>query len=173
MLKNNDIIATLTDTQKIRLLTGVGSLAGNDFKILGIRGVKALNIKDYGRNKFPHATALAHAWSEDLWKRVADVKAAKLIDAGADLAIVPGAKTKISPFRREITEDPYLASRFASVHSSRVEAAGLTSALSGYYLTEGDTAWMDEHPSNRFVNEFVTMPYLESIKSGNASAVMT
>ena len=47
MLKHNDIIDKLTDEQKIRLLTSIGTLDGKDFKILGIDEVSIKKMKDY------------------------------------------------------------------------------------------------------------------------------
>ena len=173
MLKNKDIIAQLTDSQKVRLLTSIGNLSGKDFKILGIDGIKAGNMKDYGRDVFPHSTALAHSWDEELWHDVASAKAQMLIDDGVDFAIVPGAKIKLSPYRREVTEDTYLAARFSASHASAAESAGLKSALSGYYLTESDTSWMDKSPSERAINEFVVQPYESSLNVSGSSAIMT
>ena len=173
MLKNNDVIAKLTDGQKVRLLTGVGSLSGKDFKILGLRGVKACNTKDYCRDTIPHAAILSNAWNEELWYEVAGVKANELAKDEADLALVPGAKIKISPFRREMTEDPFLASRFSAVHSAACKDVGLRTALSGYYLTGADVEWMDTEPSDRVLNEFVGAPYAAAADVGRADAVLT
>ena len=173
MLKNKDVIAQLTDSQRVRLLTGVGSLSGKDFKILGIRGAVARNMKDYGRDLFPHSAILSHSWNESLWYSVAEAKSDMLIKDGADLAIVPGAKIKLSPYRREITEDPYLASRFSASHARAAEKAGLSASLSGYYLTESDVEWMDNTPSARVIGEFVTKPYADAVTDGGATAIMT
>lgn len=173
MLKNKDVIAELTDSQKVRLLTGVGCLSGKDFKILGIRGATACNMKDYGRDIFPHSTILSHSWNEKLWYRVAEAKADMLVKDGADIAVVPGAKIKLSPYRREITEDPYLASRFSASHASAADKAGLKATLSGYYLTESDVERMDSLPSERVISEFMTYPYVRGTEDGKATAVMT
>ena len=173
MLKNNDIIAQLTDGQKVRLLTGVGSLSGKDFKILGIPAVVARNMKDYGRDIFPHSTILSHSWNEDLWYSVAEAKARMIANDGAGLAIVPGAKIKLSPYRREITEDPYLATRFATSHAEAAKEVGFVSALSGYYLTESDAEWMDKEPSKRVINEFFAKPYDKTAVDSGVEAVMT
>ena len=62
MLKYNDLISKLTDEQKIRILTGVGDIAGKDMKILGVPPVKAENMKDCARDLFPHTTSISHAW---------------------------------------------------------------------------------------------------------------
>lgn len=173
MLKNKNIISQLTDSQKVRLLTDVGGLSGKDFKILGLRGVTVGNMKDYGRDIFPRASILAHSWDEQLWYDVATAKTKMIMNDGADIAIAPGAKIKFSPYRREITEDPFFASRFSSVHASASRDLGVKTALSGFYFTETDIQWMDKEPSQRVVKEFMTAPYSSSVDESDAYALMT
>ena len=173
MLKHNNIISQLSDSQKIRLLTRVGKLTGKDFKILGLEGVTVRNIKDYGRDIFPCAAALSHSWDEELWYDVAKAEAQMSAYDGADTVIVPGPKIKFSPYRREITEDPMLASRFSSVHAKAVHDLGMKNALSGYYLTESDEEWMDKEPSARVINELFVSPYLDAISQDDADAIVT
>ena len=173
MHKHSDIIAKLTDSQKIRLLTGVGSLTGRDFKILGIGGVVARNMKDYGRDEFPHTTALAHAWDKDVWQSVAAMKTRMMLSDGVGLAIAPGAKIKISPFRREVSEDPLFAAEISAAHAKAAKEEGLTTALSGCYLTDSDVEWLDKEPSERAIAELVTAPYLRALALGGADAVAT
>ena len=54
MLKYSDRITKLTDGQKIRILAELGELSGKDMKNLGIPSMKAGNMKDYGRSRYPH-----------------------------------------------------------------------------------------------------------------------
>ena len=173
MFKYNDIISQLSDSQKIRLLTSVGELLGNDFKVLGLGGVTVRSMKNYGREIFPRAAALSHSWNESLWNDVARAEAQMIADDGADLVIVPGAKIKFSPYRREISEDPFLASRFSAAHAKAAHDMGIKTALSGYYLTESDVEWMDKEPDQRVINEFFVSPYLNSLSGGSADAVVT
>lgn len=173
MLKYNDIISQLSDSQKIKLLTSVGKLSGNDFKVLGLGGVSVRSMKNYGREIFPRAAALSHSWNEALWNDVARAEAQMIADDGADFVIVPGAKIKFSPYRREISEDPLLASRFSAAHAKAAHDMGIKTALSGYYLTESDVEWMDKEPDQRVINEFFVSPYLNSLLGGSADAVVT
>lgn len=168
MLNNNDIIAKLTDSQKIRILTDVGSLSGTDFRIMGLCGAGLKNIKDYGRSVFPRASAMSHSWDEQLWGRVSEARARLAAADGAETVIVPGPKIKFSPYRREITEDPFLASVLSSSGAAAVRSIGMRAALSGFYLTESDVAWMDKEPSERIVNEFFGAPYESAAETSDA-----
>lgn len=173
MLNNQELISKLTDNQKIRILTGLSTLSGKDFEILGLRGLKIENIKDFGRSLYPSAGALSHAWSEELWQRVAKARATEARDSGADLLISPGAKIKLSPYRRESTEDPYFATVYSASQLRGATSVGLDSALSSYHITESDVAFMDDLPSERVLNEFVINPYMKASKLGGASALIT
>lgn len=173
MLKHNDRISLLSDDQKVRLLTGIGNLSSKEMKILGIPEMRFGDMKDYGRNIIPNATSLSNAWDVDLWKRVAEEKAATMLEDGLDLVLIPGPKIKLSPYRREISEDPYLASRFSEIHRKTAVALGATVAENGYYLTDPDVKWMDEHPNERVLGELVAMPYRESLTGGGVRAVVT
>ena len=97
MLKHNDVISALTLSQKIRMLTGAGSLTGKDMKILGIGQIKTADMKDFGRGIYPNVTALAHSWNENVWYGVAKEKTEIMKREGANFIISPGAKIKLSP----------------------------------------------------------------------------
>ena len=143
MLKYNDIIIKLTDEQKIRILTGVGNISGNDMKLLGIPSLKAGNMKDYCTDQYPHAASLAHSWNKTLWENIANAKILEMSKDDVNLFVAPGAKIKLSPYRKEITEDPYLASMISGAYMRAASAAGITAGASKYYIAEADVSWMD------------------------------
>ena len=173
MLKYNDLISRLTDGQKVRILTGVGDLSGKDLKILGIPRVKIGNIKDYGRDLYPHATALAHSWDTALWEQVAYEKTVMMLDDKVKVAIAPGAKIKLSPYRRENTEDPYLAEEMSAAYLRGVGRLGVIKVSAGLYVTEGDIDFMDEEPNERVINDFLIAPYLNARRKGKAEGIVT
>ena len=173
MLKHNDIIEKLTVSQKVRLLTSVGSLSGKDFKILGIEGVSVRNMKDYARDTIPSFAALSHSWSREVFYDTALARANMLLDDGAGFAIAPGAKIKLSPFRKEASEDPYLSSVFSEEHMRAAKDAGLLTGAAGYYLTAPELDWLDKLPSERVLNEMISRPYSRAIKNSGADGVIT
>ena len=173
MLKYNDIISKLSEAQKIRILANVGSLSGNDLKILGIPSVKPGYMKDYCREKYPHAVCLAHSWDSSLWGEVAAARAAEMVANEVNLFITPGARVKLSPYRKEMSEDSYLSYRMAAAQALSVGRYGGVCALSGYYLTEADAEWLDVHPSQRVINEEIVNPYVKTIRAGGSRALLT
>lgn len=173
MLKYNDLISKLTDEQKIRILTGVGDISGKDMKILGIPTVRTENMKDCQRDLYPHTTSISHAWDEGLWGSVASAKIAKMTSGGANFAIVPGARVKMSPYRKEATEDPYLASVLSGAYLNAATSAGMNACAAGYYVTESDTDWLDAQPNENVINQFIVEPYARAAELGGTSAKLT
>lgn len=169
----DDIISALTLPQKIRILTRAGDLSGKDIKNLGIRSIDVGDMKDYGRGVFPNATALINSWNEDIWGEVARAKTEMIAAEGKNLVIAPGPKLKISPYRREISEDPCLASRFSLANQTAVTKMGKAVAPSGFYLTKSDVEWLDRTPNDRIIHEFITLPYVDSMPTSTVRAVVT
>lgn len=172
MLKYNDIITKLTDEQKIRILTGFGNMS-KELKQLGIPQIKIANMKDYGKGLYPHPASLSHSWNTELWESVALDKALQMRDDGVSFAIASGAKIKLSPYRKELTEDPYLASRISSAYMRSATEGGIAAGASGYYVAELDADWMDKEPNERALNEYIVYPYLDAAKDSGADIIVT
>ncbi len=173
MLKYSNKITKLTDSQKIRILSGVGSISGKDMKNLGIPTLAVGNMKNYGRSIYPHTTSICHSWNTGLWSDVAKAKVKMMANEGIGFAIAPGAKIKLSPYRKETTEDPYLASLLSGAYMKAATDAGMRSGASGYYLTEADVRWLDASPNNRILNEYFAMPYAYASEISSSSCVVT
>jgi beta-glucosidase len=173
MLKYNDLIAKLTDGQKIRILTGISDLSGKDLKILGIPRVNVGIMKNFLRDEFPRDSILSHSWDTALWEQVSREKMQKMRKEDVNFAVVPGAKIKFSPYRREISEDPYLATRMSKAFSKGASELCKLTARSGFYLTEADEKWMDSSPNERIINEYFINPYINSMTDSESGATLT
>lgn len=173
MLKYNDIIIKLTDEQKIRILTGVGNISGNDMKLLGVPSLKVGNMKDYCTDQYPHAASLAHSWNKTLWENVANAKIVEMSKDDVNLFVAPGAKIKLSPYRKEITEDPYLASMISGAYMRATSEFGIVAGASKYYVAEADVAWMDKLPNDRILQEYIVKPYVDASQMSGIDTVIT
>ena len=173
MHRHEKIISKLTDLQKVHILTDLDYLDSRDMKILGVPALKVGNMKNIMKGVYPHRAAISRSWDKELWRAVATDKAALLSADGVGLAEVPGARIKLSPYRREVTEDPYFASVMSGIYQKAAKDAGMYTALSGCYLTRSDTDFMDLTPNERTVAEFIAKPYIDSIAYGGAEAVVS
>ena len=173
MLKHNDIISKLSDSQKIRIISGISSLSGKDLKILGIPKINPGYIADYAQEIYPEASVLAHSWNPELWNHVSLAKIGRMTSDGVNFFVAPGAKIKLCPYRNEISEDAHLASVMSGSYASAATLCGAVTGLSGYYLTESDTEWLDEYPSERVINEQINIPYLRALTQSGARAILT
>ena len=173
MLKHNDIISKLSDAQKIRIISNVSTLSGKDLKILGIPKINTGYLADYARELYPEASVLANSWSPALWKHVSLAKISRMTSDGVNFIVAPGAKIKLCPYRKEISEDAHLASVISQSYASASSECGAITGLSGYYLTKSDTEWMDEHPFDRVINEQINVPYYRALTQSGARAILT
>ena len=173
MLKYSDIINKLTDKQKIRLLADIRTLSDKEFKILGIPSVKVGDMKDYFRDVYPHATALSHSWDTELWRKIAEDKVSDMCRDEVNFSIAPGARIKFSPYRKEISEDPHLASAMSAIFQKASTDCGLITGMSGCYITDSDIGFMDDVSNERVIHEYLTKPYIDSTRYGGAQAVIS
>ncbi len=173
MHKHNDIISRLTDAQKIKMLTSAGDLTGKDLKIMGIPELRVGDMKDYGRELFPNVTALAHCWNEEIWYDVAAERSEMMLRDKVNFIMAPGPRIKLSPYRREVGEDPLLASTLASAHIRAAADRGAVAAASGLYITESDTDWLDKSPDSRAIGELIVSPFRKSVEGISKKAVVT
>ena len=171
MRKYDDIISRLTLSQKIKILTSAESLSDKDMNIPGALQINAADMKDYGRGIIPNVTSLAHSWNEELWYSVSKAKTEMMLRDGKNFLLVPGSKIKFSPYRREISEDPYLASAISSAHIKAAADIGVVSAATGLYLTKADTRWLSEKPDTRVIHEFLTAPFKNALVPGSVRVI--
>lgn len=167
MLTYEEIISKLSEGQKIRILTDIDELADKSMAELGIPPIKVAYLRHGQRTTFPTPTALAHSWDKELTHAVAATAAASMKAEGKNFIITPSAKIKFSPGRNEMSEDVYFSSEMASTYVDAVNAVGSVPCVGGYYLTDSDVYWMDTHPSERVINEYMVKPYADTLgKSG-------
>ncbi|MBR5438670.1 MAG: glycoside hydrolase family 3 C-terminal domain-containing protein [Clostridia bacterium] len=142
-------------------------------KILGIPEIKSGDMKDYCRNLFPNSTALSHAFDRNVWHDVSMQKSKQMLEDNVNFVLTNGPKIKISPYRREISEDAFLASEMSTSMLKGANDAGAVAGALGMYLTEADTDWMDIAPDERVINEALVYPYLKTVtKNKNSCLVM-
>ena len=173
MLKYNDVIVKLNDEQKIRILSGAGNISGKDMKNLGIPCIRTGNMKDCDRDLYPHSTSISHAWNTTLWREVSLQKTQKMAQDGVDFLVAPGAKIKLSPYRKEISEDPYLASAVSAAYLKAAADYGAMVGASGYYITESDVEWLDEEPNDNVIRKYVVDPYKKASELSHGAAIIT
>jgi len=174
MLKYNSMISSLTDDDKVRILTDVMSLSDGERASLGISGFAYLNMRRMLKeSEYPSPQALAHSWDKELIYELSGEVALSMTTPVSNVIATPGAKVKLSPYRNEMSEDTYLSQTLATEFARGVSYAGASAAMSGYYLTDTDVEWMDVSPSKAVLHEFLIEPFKRSISDSGASAVIT
>lgn len=174
MLKYEKIIEQLTTAQKVRMLCDVSCLSEKEYRVLGIPEMKTAYLEDKCGTKYPSPYMMANSWNTDLVGEVARDTAKSMSEEGYTLAITPGAKIKISPYRTALSEDAFLASELAGKYLEATKAVGLASCIKDFSLTADEIEWMDETPKSRYIYEYLVKPYrMAAKKSGFEGALVT
>ena len=173
MLKHERIIKRLSMAEKIGILTDITALEDDNISKLGVPKLDVLYMRHMMRERFPMPSALAHSWDRELIRDVAGLVANDVHDGKSAIVVTPGAKIKLSPYRNEISEDPYLASALSREFVTGAKSTGVAAAMAGYYLAETDADMMDKKPSERVINEFVVEPYSSAVSASQADAILT
>ena len=114
MLKYLTIINQLSDKDKISILSDVRSLSYKEYKVLGIPEINVGFLDGFYGGGGISPSTLANSWDKKLFFDVASDAAKKMKAEGINLAIVPGAKIKITPSENAVSEDPLLSVNISS-----------------------------------------------------------
>ena len=173
MLKHERIVKRLSTAEKIGILTDITALDDENISKLGVPKLNVLYLRHMMKGRCPLPAALAHSWDRELIRDIAGYVSNDVARSNAALVITPGAKVKLSPYRNDLSEDPYLAAELSTEFAVGVRNGGLATAMSGYYVTDVEADMMDKKPSERVINEFVVDAYASAMNSSGSEAVIT
>ncbi|MGN0813804.1 MAG: glycoside hydrolase family 3 C-terminal domain-containing protein [Candidatus Coproplasma sp.] len=173
MLKHREIIEKLTTDQKLRLIASLSALSSPEFEGTGIPFVRfsdlpSLNAKN--RYAFPAFSALANSWNAELMGEVSGILTSAENSNGIDMAFTPDLRLKSHPYSHGMTEDPYLAERYADSVSASIVSSGVLPCLSECGLTEDDAYYADKEVNRRALRDYYLRPF-SSYLSGENKAV--
>ena len=173
MLQYPNIIQQLSNSDKIQLLCDMQSLADKKYRVLGIPAVTIASVEDYCGKAFPSPVALANAWDGAIAESTAHHIFRKMADEGIDLAIIPGPKPKISPYRAALSEDPLLARTITDSYLRAATQYGISVALDNVCIEDDEIFWLDDQPDARMVQELLVNPYAQAAFAPSCKALIT
>ena len=113
MLKHKYIIDRLSESQKIKILTNVGSLADEEYEKLGIPAFKLSSVEGFKQEIYPSPKSLANSWNSRVISDVATDMAVGMAANGINAISVPSPVPMLNICDTAITEDPFLSSRLS------------------------------------------------------------
>lgn len=173
MLKYPNLIAQLSDSDKISILCDIQQLTHKKYKILGIPSLSIASVQDYCAGDYPSMIALSNTWDTALIEEIASQQLQQMAAQGVDLAIIPGPRPKVDPYKSALSEDPLLASAVAASYIRAAKRYGITIGLDGFFITSGDVQWMDIQPDERVIQQYWVKPYADASKEAPCAVFMT
>ena len=173
MLKHYDIIGRLSDNDKIHILCDIKCLSDKNYRVLGIPDISTSTLEELLDSDLPSPEALANSWDLPLIGRVADEAFKKAILGEKGFVKIPGPKIRINPYRKAISEDPFLASEISKQYVCAGQKADIAVGMSGFGLHSDETEWLDDLPNERFIQEFIVKPYKSAAEGARCAAIFS
>ena len=171
MLKYEDIIKRMSDSEKIQILCDIRSLSDKNYRSKGIPEIRTASVTELGEGEFPSPEALSNTWDLSLVRDVADALVEKAAEKNTDMLSVPAPRAKVSPYRKSLSEDPLLASLIAEEYLKCAERVQISSCVEGFGLYEDELPYIDEEPNDRFLRDFLLKPYAQTLSKTKCAAL--
>ena len=172
MLKYENIIARLSESAKIDILTNLGALSDRELISVGLPSFKSGTLEQVTKGIYPPYAYLANAWDTGLVRKIAGNVGSSMLSQGIGFGVLPSAKIKINPYRSCVSEDAHLSSRIAEAYALGLKDAGVTPCISGFSIEPDEVAWLDRLPDNRIIYEYIVKPYINAMQQGGVSAMV-
>lgn len=173
MLKYLNIIQQLSDSDKIHILCDINLLEEKKYRVLGIPALRMVSLQDFHGADAPSPLALSNTWDPLLAENVANHLFRAMAEQGVDLAIIPGPKLKINPYRAALSEDPALSCAMVASYMRAAAQFGVSVILDGFCILPDEVEWLDQQPDEQVLREFIIKPYLAAIGADACKGVLT
>lgn len=172
-MKYEEIIAKLTDEQKLSLAASLKSLADPAFAEAGIPALRYIGPHRANARcgyVLPSYAAMANSWNAGLIYGATAMLAAQAHADGVNFMFTPQLRLRSDPYERGMTEDPYLGDVYAHAAADAIKSCGVLPCLTGCGLSERDAAFLDKEVNPRALHEYFLRPF-SSYASGENPAV--
>ncbi len=182
------LVAGLSVTDKVLLLTGADSWRTQGAEALGLRpmimsdgpaGVRGV-VLDERRpsSSLPCPSALGATWDTDLIAEVGAALGAEARSKGVDVLLAPTINLMRTPLGGRgfefFAEDPVLTARLAAAYVRGVQSAGVGATLKHFVGNDSETGrWTyDVHVAERVLREVYLAPFEACVREAGAALVM-
>ena len=137
MQKQEDIIKKLSQEEKLALAASLDATAEPWAEQSGIPCVNLYNYSTENVGIYPELSALAQSWNMQLLSDIAQDLAADSERKGKGLLCLKNMGVKDNPYRKGISEDPYVCAAIAEAAGGGIRKAGMIPCFSGYVPESG------------------------------------
>ena len=180
-----DLLARLTQKEKLSLMSGASAFATHGIERLGIPG---LNLSD-GPNGvrsnageattvFPTGSALAASWNPMLLESVGQAIAREALALNIQVMLGPNVNIQRSPLGgrnfESYSEDPYLAGRIGTGFVKGVQSQGVGTSVKHFVANEQEADRMrgDSIVDERSLREIYLLPFEMIVKEAHPWTIM-
>ena len=173
MLKHVDIISQLSDSDKINILCNVSNLSDRKYRILGVPRITISSLEEMCKQKYPSPVALANTWDTDLISRISNSVFRDAAENDVNMLTLPSPKIRINPYRFALTEDKFLSGAIIREFTAASEKENISVAFDDCSIHNDEVEWLDESPDKRFLSEYVTSPFVDTLNNVKTAVLFT
>jgi len=182
------LVATLSITDKVLLLTGADSWRTQGAEALGLRpmimsdgpaGARGVVLDErQPSSSLPCPSALGATWDAGLVREVGAALGAEARSKGVDVLLAPTINLMRTPLGGRgfefFAEDPVLTARLAAAYVRGVQSAGVAATLKHFVANDSETGrWTyDVHVTERVLREVYLAPFEACVREAAAALVM-
>lgn len=192
-MNTQDIVATFTTEEKIRLLSGVGSWHTYDCNgklptIMmtdgphGLRKQEAEAFSDINKSEiatcFPTASAIASSWNTEAIEKMATAIAEEALKEKVAIVLGCGINIKRSPLCGRnfeyFSEDPYLAGKMATAYIKAMQKKGVGTSLKHFAANNQETRRQTSNSQidERALREIYLAAFEMAVKEAQPTTIM-
>lgn len=138
MQKQEDIMKKLDKEEKLALAASLGAAAEPWAERYGIPRVEFYDYSTENGEIYPELNALAQSWNMQLISDIARDLAPDTEKKGKGLFCLKNMGVKDNPYRKGISEDPYVCAAIAEAAGNGIRKAGMIPCFSGYLPASGE-----------------------------------
>lgn len=172
MLIHYEIINRMSDSDKIHLLCDIRNLSEERYRAVGIPEIKLASAEEFCENEYPSPFALANTWDLSLMGRTAEALIKKSMTNCVDLLCMPDPKIKLNPYRKSLSEDPFLAGEFSGQYLEAAKRMKREVYLGEFGLHKDELEFVDEEPDERLIRECIEKPYRRAMAGRACKALL-
>ena len=147
-----DLVAALSLSEKVSLLTGAGTWVLQSLPSIGLRtmtvsdgpiGIRGVDGDDRAAAQLPAPSATAATWDIELQSRIGELMAAEARRKGIDVVLAPVVNLQRTPVGgrhfETFSEDPLLTARLAVAFVEAIQSAGISACIKHFVANETET----------------------------------
>lgn len=166
MLRYKNIIDSMPQATKLKLLSDIGYASSGELEAYGIPKLKFGMLEEYCSLHFPSVACLAMSCDNELARQVSNIVMRDMDSDGVDIVMLPVLKPQISMHDTALSEDGYISAALVHVFAVEAKRVNMPYGFMGLDVSREGSKWLDREPSASDMFDLIYKPYADATAGG-------